>query len=315
MKLDLLVKDPTVRGALALFPVFSSSPVAPGYLTGPEADAADLLTVGEHDAGATVPELVVHNTAKSPVLLVEGETLLGAWQNRTLNVSVLVPAGGKLTIPVTCVEAGRWNDTQPMGRSGRHAPSDLRRLKTASVNAARADGFGTVSDQGAVWDRIRGYEADLSVPSPTHALDDMYREVQPDLDAAVDGLEPAADQCGVVVAIGGKVCGTDIFDKRSTLAAYWAGLLAGYAVDALRQDAGAGSLADAESFVARVLDASDVSERAVGMGHDHALTSDSVSGHALEWEGAIVHLAAFATEPGRDAVRTRVIDRRHWIAS
>ena len=38
MQLDLLVKDPVVRGGLAVFPVFSTSPAASLYLTGPDAD-------------------------------------------------------------------------------------------------------------------------------------------------------------------------------------------------------------------------------------------------------------------------------------
>jgi hypothetical protein len=92
MSLDLLVKDPVVSGGLALFPVFSTSPAAPHYLTGPEADAAKVVSVGELEDGATVPTLLVENHGTDAVLLVEGETLVGAQQNRTLNVSVLVGA-------------------------------------------------------------------------------------------------------------------------------------------------------------------------------------------------------------------------------
>jgi hypothetical protein len=136
--LDLLVKDPVISGGLALFPVFSTSPAAPHYLTGPEADTGKLLTVGELEDGASVPTLLVENHGTEPVLLVEGETLVGARQNRTLNVSVLVGAGTKIEIPVVCVEAGRWGEARPMGRSGHHAPTDLRRVKSETVNLARA---------------------------------------------------------------------------------------------------------------------------------------------------------------------------------
>ncbi len=40
-----------------------------------------------------MPELAVSNAGLLPLLLVEGENLLGGWQNRTLNVSVLLAAG------------------------------------------------------------------------------------------------------------------------------------------------------------------------------------------------------------------------------
>ena len=46
--------------------------------------------------------------APSPVLLVDGEELIGAKQNRVLNLSILIPAKQRCVIPICCVEAGRW---------------------------------------------------------------------------------------------------------------------------------------------------------------------------------------------------------------
>jgi hypothetical protein len=310
MPLDLLVKDPVISGGLALFPVFSTSTPAPHYLTGPEADTAKLLSVGELEDGASVPTLIVENRGTDAVLLVEGETLIGAQQNRTLNVSVLVGAGTKLEIPVTCVEAGRWGEEHAMGRSGHHAPTDLRRVKAETVNLARAEGFGAHADQGAVWDRVREYAATLSAPSETAALDDVYEHMSPELDTTIAALSPSPEQCGVVVAVGGTVRGIDLFDKPSTLAAYWDGLVAGYAIDALRAPSGASAVSDAEAFVARVLAATDTPRPAVGLGRDHTLEGSGITGHSLEWKTATVHLAAFVTSA--DGGRThpaRVIDR------
>ena len=314
MHLDLLVKDPVISGGLALFPVFSTSTPAPQYLTGPEADSAKLLSVGELEDGASVPTLLVENHGTDAVLLVEGETLVGARQNRTLNVSVLVGAGAKLEIPVTCVEAGRWGEEHAMGRSGHHAPTDLRRVKSETVNLSRAAGFDAYADQGAVWDRVHEYEATLSAPSSTSALDDVYARMGPELDTTIAALSPSPEQCGVVVAIGATVRGIDLFDKPSTLAAYWDGLVAGYAIDALRAPAGAPSVSDAEALVARVLAARDTPRRAVGLGRDHTLEGDGITGHALEWKAATVHLAAFVTsDDGRPTHTTRVIDRNRWF--
>jgi hypothetical protein len=38
----------------------------------------------------------------------DGEQLVGAKQNRILNMTVLVAAETEVTIPVSCVERGRW---------------------------------------------------------------------------------------------------------------------------------------------------------------------------------------------------------------
>lgn len=271
--------------------------------------------MSEHESDAVVPELVVQHSDDEPVLLLEGETLIGAKQNRTLNVSLLVPGGTQLPVPVSCVDAGRWGAARAMARSPRHAPGDLRRLKTRAVAESRRRGMGSRADQGAVWDRVASYQADLGAPSATSALEAVYSRVDAQLTDLVGELTPLPDQRGVILSIGGTVRGIDWFDKASTLAAYWPGLVQGYAVDALHAESSDATIADAEAFVEQVLTAQATSEDAVGLGADLVIANDAIAGHALEWEHAVVHLAAFAasTLPGRTRPGRR-IDRSRWSA-
>src|SRR3954449_5256945 len=96
------IGDPLTRGSLALFPLFHELPPTGRYLSGPRAEA--LLAVTEVDGGV-VPVLDVYNDSELPVLLVDGETLLGARQNRIVTTSVLLAAKAKTRVAVTCVEA------------------------------------------------------------------------------------------------------------------------------------------------------------------------------------------------------------------
>src|SRR5262245_14278026 len=80
----------------------------PDYLTLDEALDSNTAHVTEVSESGSVPELVFKNEHDRAVLLVDGEELIGAKQNRILNISILVPARSTLTIPVSCVEAGRW---------------------------------------------------------------------------------------------------------------------------------------------------------------------------------------------------------------
>ena len=146
-----------------------------------------------------------------------------------------------------------------------------------------------------MWQRIDAYQDDLAAFAPTSALDDVYEAVGLDLDAIIDGLVPLPGQRGVIVAIGGQVRGLDLFDKPSTLAAYWDSLVAGAAIDALHAPSRAPSLDDAEQFAVCVLAAPDSPAPAVGLGREHLLAGAGVTGHTLEWGGGIVHLAAFST--------------------
>jgi hypothetical protein len=56
-----------------------------------------------------VPELAFENTSTEKILLVDGDELVGAKQNRILNLTILVGVGQKILIPVSCVEQGRWS--------------------------------------------------------------------------------------------------------------------------------------------------------------------------------------------------------------
>jgi hypothetical protein len=51
----------------------------------------------------------MRNVGDRPALLIDGEHLEGAKQNRVLNVTVLVAARRDTVVPVSCVEQGRWS--------------------------------------------------------------------------------------------------------------------------------------------------------------------------------------------------------------
>src|SRR6266446_527252 len=146
----LEVAEPLIHGALTVIPLLAPGAAEPDWLTLAEAGAA--VTIGEVSAAGEVPALSVVNDADRPVLLLDGEELIGAKQNRILNTSVLVAARATLRIPVSCVEQGRWSY-----RGKRFDPTDAslfasaRAKKASRVSASlRALGRHT-SDQGEIW--------------------------------------------------------------------------------------------------------------------------------------------------------------------
>ena len=60
-----------------------------------------------NDAGQ-VSALKVDVKGAVPVLLLDGEELIGAKQNRVVNLTILAPPRRTTVIPVSCVESGRW---------------------------------------------------------------------------------------------------------------------------------------------------------------------------------------------------------------
>jgi hypothetical protein len=293
--IDLRVEvgPPVEAGAFRLFPLFSAAPAAAPYVCGPEAEAAGALLVKEHDGGGSVPELILTSQAALPLLLLEGETVLGAKQNRTFNVSVLCSPRVPTVIPVSCVEAGRWGTPQKVSRSRRHAPAGLRAAKTRSVVDSIRRATAKRSDQHVVWDTVSAYSRRLEASSPTAALEDVASAAAADVAAMVEGLRPHEGQRGVLVVSGSGVVTLDLFDKPATLATYWEGLLSGYALDALRFAPPAFDTADAEAFRERFLATVATEAPGVGLGRELHLGDETVTGGALVWDDAVVHLAAF----------------------
>ncbi|MGQ0579869.1 MAG: ARPP-1 family domain-containing protein, partial [Betaproteobacteria bacterium] len=87
-----------------------------------EALARKLARVTEISDSGSVPELMFSNEAEANILLMDGEELVGAKQNRVLNVSILVGGKSQVAVPVSCVEQGRWR------WSSRHFASPGRAL-------------------------------------------------------------------------------------------------------------------------------------------------------------------------------------------
>ena len=87
---------PVTRPGVSFFPVYLMDNPLPAIDTGPKSGR-----VIEELPDASVPTLTAANPTERPILLVEGEQFLGGDQNRTLNVSVLVPAAATLKIPVS----------------------------------------------------------------------------------------------------------------------------------------------------------------------------------------------------------------------
>src|SRR4051812_29626447 len=111
------------------------------YQTLDEALAAGTLEVTELTEGGSVPLLKVVNRGTEPVFLMAGEQLVGAKQNRILNTSLLVPAGSELTVPVSCVEAGRWGyRSAKFGSGGNMSHGKLRKLLSGHVGDSYSAG-------------------------------------------------------------------------------------------------------------------------------------------------------------------------------
>ena len=289
---------PQTHRNLFLFPLLTQEGRGPSYLTLDEALRAGCARVTETSAHGSVPELRFVNDCERPVLLLDGEDLLGAKQNRILNVSVLAPAKTTLTIPVSCVEAGRWHATSSEFRpSGRAHFASGRAAKLQAVSASLRESRSYRGDQGKVWADIEVMAQAMDAPSPTHAAEALYETHRDRLDGYQRAFAPLPGQAGALFAVGEIVVGLDLFDAPPTLAKSMPKLVESYALDAIARNSEPPHEPPREAAI-RFLDAlgSARTERypPVGLGETLRMTSPALSGAALAVDERVIHLCAFA---------------------
>ncbi|MFN8132220.1 MAG: DUF6569 family protein [Solirubrobacteraceae bacterium] len=291
----LRLGEPDVAGPLAVFPLFGPDPRA-AYRSFAQARALG-AAVKEVGSGADVQNLTIHNPTPDPVLLFEGEEVLGAQQNRTFDHTILVAAGTALTVPVSCVEAGRWD-------GGRHAESfapapeaahpRLRRLKNESKRLEAAAGRRPSADQGMVWDSVRSVSAELGAASPTGAMSDVFSQRRGDLDRQAAAIRLRPGQIGALVAIGGRLAVLDHVSRPDVFAALHGPLVQGYALDALgAPGAPPPAAGDAAGLVELIAGAAVRPRAGLGLGQDADFDLGSVAGSALLHDGELIQVSAF----------------------
>jgi hypothetical protein len=294
----LRLGEPQTAGQLAVFPVFGPDSIL--IYRGFEQACALGAFAKELDGGASVRDLVVGNPTDLPLLIYEGEEVLGAQQNRTFDSSVLVLAGSELTLDVSCVEQGRWDGSRHRERftsSPQAADPSLRRTKRATANRHAAAGLAARADQSEVWAEVDSRLADHEVRSVSSSMDDVYKARGYAIDDMGRHIRHVDDQVGAVAFVGGEPAVLDLVSRAEVFASLLPRLARGYALDSLRAvEAPEPSEAVAVRFLHAALDAQRHSLPTPGMGRGVRLDAPDVVGSGLECEGELVQLCAFPAE-------------------
>lgn len=209
-------------GELELWPLLHPAAEAEADLLAPEAIAAGVLQVTEKDGG-TVQELTAANRGPRPVILIEGEVLLGAKQNRMVAHTIVIAPGATVVVPVGCVEKGRWTwRTREFVSSDRVMDSEARsRAKWDVINALRQSGFARVN-QRKVWDAVDEIVACEGVQSDTTDYNEVLRKRAAEDEAFARTVEPVDRQVGLMAIRHGVMVGFDVVGSAAT----WRGVSA-----------------------------------------------------------------------------------------
>ncbi len=296
----LAVKKPGCYTALSVFPLLSAAHDTPCYATLVDALQQGWVQVTEVSAAGSVPELQLDNKGDKPILLVDGEELSGGKQNRIINLTLLVPAHASITIPVSCVESGRWHrESTHFKETGRAYYARGRAAKAASVSASMQHHGSRHSDQGEIWDDISDKMERMRSTSGTGAMAAVYEQYEDNLRWYIQAFDVQEQQVGAVFALSGDIAGLEVFDSAVTFAQFFPKLIRSYALDAIESNADTvvpPAEKDAVRFLTQVGRAKAARYPALGLGTDIRFSSRTLVGGALEHEQSIVHLVAFARQ-------------------
>ena len=296
---SLKAGTPVTHEGITLIPIF-----APEGRGSKIKIAGDELVVTEL-APPTVPQLQVHNPTAHDLLIPAGKILSGGRQTRVVNVSIVVPAGATIVIPVSCVEAGRWSGLSRFADSKRYASRRVRNAKARSVKRNIERSKSKASAQGEVWNTIsmelhsRSLYADgdlfLGVDEHLDSRSDRMQVVRKFVD---EGVQPG--QVGVAVAHGEKILGVEVFPSTDALQVAWEAIVRAAVIDADEFSTKPESLdatrgiAALEKFLAQVASTEGTVADGVGRGTEVHVETPAYVAHGLRVDGELVYCNAFA---------------------
>lgn len=309
---------------LGVLPVLNSQAPEIEVLTLDEALNRGEIEIREINEGGSVPFLDVENRGEKPVLILDGEELVGGLQNRVVNVTVMIKARATLQINVACVERGRWSHRSPRFGSGMVFRASSRAVHKQGVAANIRNSGVPLADQGAVWNQVQRTLDEVGARSRTNDFQDARRHVEHRIEEFVEAIRPVEHQIGsIVVGEQERVRGVELLATPDLYSRCHEKIVASFAFDALKARHLNGVSPDPiKAWWNRMLSAPISRQKAIGTG-DHVQTevTDVIGTGLIDDRGRLIHLSCFPLVPplplnrSRKTGRSSATDRKNRLRS
>ena len=283
---------PVTHDNLTIFPVVTTAAKVSkvDYLVLDEGMKSKKVRILEKGDGGSVNELTIRNTSERPLFLMAGEVVIGGKQDRIIGKNTIVAPRATETIPVFCVEHGRWNGRKAeFSSAGALAHTELRKK-------------ANFSDQSEVLGEVAAKNAKRKLENDT----DTYRGVAQSASVvkSIGGYQKAfagklgklggrERQIGFVVALGGKVVAIETFGSPKLFKKFEQKLLRSYYVEAIDAEHAADGAAIAAPKPAAVTEFAGKARRA-----KRETVLDKKSGKTVQFEDDAMKGTAVEAEDG-----------------
>jgi hypothetical protein len=310
----LTVGEPQQYKNVTVYPLTLDKKRKTRYLSMKDALKKGVVEITEKNSEGTVSEIKVVNKGGKRVLLLDGEEIAGAKQNRIFNTTILLKKRSESIVPVSCTEMGRWNyKSETFSDAHAIATPSLRKRKSRSVSQSLRSYRRYTSDQRGVWNAIDEILQNLKVVSPTREMNEAFRQGKESSAGYLSHFKPVRKQRGMLVMIDGKIRGLEYISSPKILSKLFSKLLSSYVMETVQENKKTEkkkSVAERETatqFMAGVLKTKKGKFKSPGHGYDWRLESEQITGSALVYRNEIIHLTAF---PNDDTLQNVDVHRR-----
>ncbi|HMO33561.1 MAG TPA: hypothetical protein PKE63_00415 [Lacibacter sp.] len=196
-----------------------------------------------------IGQVLVENNSNKPLLIRSGDILLGGRQDRVFARDTLLEPGTQVhTVPVFCIEEGRWSKREKPFAYGGQVATGLQQLIDSTQN------------QTLIWNAIRqllqerNQRGSTSYAALTHKgkTADTLRACLAELQQQLIGKD--SNYCGILAVANGKVLGADLLLSESLFYQTLPLLLEKYLAEAwLGSTAGKEDYRNATAYAAEML--------------------------------------------------------------
>lgn len=282
---DIELLKPQVHENLAIIPLKTEKSYI-DILTLKKGLELGLVEVKECET-STVSTLIVKNNAITPLILIDGEEVVGGDQNRIVNSTILVDAKSKMKIPVSCTEKGRWAYKSEFKQSAYIANFNTRRAKEY---ASRSHS----SYQDVIWSSINSLESENNYASPTCAMEESYEHLKVDHAKIIKEFSIEAGQNGVVIIVDGEIKGFELFLNPEIYREFHEKILKSYLIDSkVENKTFAINIDAAREAVMNAFNSTFEKRENIGLEEAFEFENDDGIGTLYKYNEKIIHLSYF----------------------
>lgn len=171
-------KSPFMFNGLKLYPISFKSKSLKDYVLLDDCFDQNLVEVFELSSSGDVQNIVIRNNNEKNLLIIDGEAIIGAKQNRIAQTTIVIAPKTEKIIPVNCVEKGRWSNTTDLNfKKSDFSISPKMRDKKAEL--IKNQEFNKI--QSEIWKEVDDLSDKLNSSSNTDDLGEVLSNLDSEI--------------------------------------------------------------------------------------------------------------------------------------